>query len=134
MALALLGFLNPVTIVAVMAASVIRGGMKMTEGTVQKVKDQVVASFSEEVENKNVELVDTVTQGAMDNFQKIQDVIAHSMDVEIEEMQKQMEALMQEMEKGKEAIEQQEQVIDTCETDLKKTVGTLDTYLREILA
>lgn len=133
-ALALLGFLNPVTIVAVMAASVIRGGMKMTEGTVQKVKDQVVASFSEEVENKNVELVDTVTQGAMDNFQKIQDVIAHSMDVEIEEMQKQMEALMQEMEKGKEAIEQQEQVIDTCETDLKKTVGTLDTYLREILA
>ncbi len=133
-ALALLGFLNPVTIVAVMAASVIRGGMKMTEGTVQKVKDQVVASFSEEVENKNVELVDTVTQGAMDNFKKIQDVIAHSMDVEIEEMQKQMEALMQEMEKGKEAIEQQEQVIDTCETDLKKTVGTLDTYLREILA
>ena len=49
-----------------------------------------VGLSSEEVENRNLDLVDTVTQGAMENFQKIQDVIAHSMDVEIEEMQKQM--------------------------------------------
>ncbi len=132
-ALALLGCLNPVTIVAVMAASVIRGGIKMTEGTAQKVKGQVAASFSEEVENRNLDLVDTVAQGAMENFQKIQDVIAHSMDVEIEEMQKQMEELMQEMEKGKEAIEKQEQLLDTCEQDLKNTVGELKSYLGEIL-
>lgn len=116
-----------------MAASVIRGGIKMTEGTVQKVKAQVVTSFSEEVENRNLDLVDTVTQGAMENFQKIQDVIAHSMDVEIEEMQKQMEELMQEMEKGKEAIEKQEELLNSCEQGLKNTIGELKSYLGEIL-
>ena len=74
--LAILGILNPFTIIAVIAASVIRGGLKVSEKAVKNAKEQVAATFCEEISGKSMQLVDTVVSGATENFDKIKDIIS----------------------------------------------------------
>lgn len=131
--LAILGFLNPVTIIAVIAASVIRGGLKVSEKAVKNAKEQVASTFCEEISGKSMQLVDTVVSGATENFDKIKDIISNSMDIEIGEMQKQLEGIIRDMEQGKEVIEQKSAQLSEYEKSLKKTAESLDTFIFELL-
>ena len=131
--LAILGFLNPVTIIAVIAASVIRGGLKVSEKAVKNAKEQVAATFCEEISGKSMQLVDTVVSGATENFDKIKDVISNSMDVEIGEMQKQLEGIICDMEQGKEVVKQKSAQLSEYEKQLKGTAENLDTFIFELL-
>ena len=131
--LAILGFLNPVTIIAVIAASVIRGGLKVSEKAVKNAKEQVAATFCEEISGKSMQLVDTVVSGATENFDKIKDIISNSMDVEIGEMQKQLEGIIRDMEQGKEVVQQKSEQLSEYEKQLKGTAENLDTFIFELL-
>ena len=131
--LAILGILNPFTIIAVIAASVIRGGLKVSEKAVKNAKEQVASTFCEEISGKSMQLVDTVVSGATENFDKIKDIISDSMDIEIGEMQKQLEGIIRDMEQGKEVIEQKSAQLSEYEKSLKKTAENLDTFIFELL-
>lgn len=131
--LAILGILNPFTIIAVIAASVIRGGLKVSEKAVKNAKEQVAATFCEEISGKSMQLVDTVVSGATENFDKIKDIISKSMDVEIGEMQKQLEGIIRDMEQGKEVVEQKSAQLSEYEKQLKGTAENLDTFIFELL-
>lgn len=131
--LAILGFLNPFTIIAVIAASVIRGGLKVSEKAVKNAKEQVAATFCEEISGKSMQLVDTVVSGATENFDKIKDIISNSMDVEIGEMQKQLEGIIRDMEQGKEVIQQKSTQLAEYEKKLKAVAENLDTFIFELL-
>ena len=131
--LAILGILNPFTIIAVIAASVIRGGLKVSEKAVKNAKEQVAATFCEEISGKSMQLVDTVVSGATENFDKIKDIISNSMDVEIGEMQKQLEGIIRDMEQGKEVIQQKSEQLSEYEKQLKGTAENLDTFIFELL-
>ncbi len=131
--LAILGFLNPFTIIAVIAASVIRGGLKVSEKAVKNAKEQVAATFCEEISGKSMQLVDTVVSGATENFDKIKDIISNSMDVEIGEMQKQLEGIIRDMEQGKEVIQQKSAQLAEHEKKLKAAAENLDTFIFELL-
>ena len=131
--LAILGILNPFTIIAVIAASVIRGGLKVSEKAVKNAKEQVAATFCEEISGKSMQLVDTVVSGATENFDKIKDIISNSMDVEIGEMQKQLEGIIRDMEQGKEVVQQKSEQLSEYEKQLKGTAENLDTFIFELL-
>ena len=131
--LAILGILNPFTVIAVIAASVIRGGLKVSEKAVKNAKEQVASTFCEEISGKSMQLVDTVVSGATENFDKIKDIISNSMDIEIGEMQKQLEGIIRDMEQGKEVIEQKSAPLSEYEKSLKKTAENLDTFIFELL-
>lgn len=131
--LAILGILNPFTIIAVIAASVIRGGLKVSEKAVKNAKEQVAATFCEEISGKSMQLVDTVVSGATGNFDKIKDIISNSMDVEIGEMQKQLEGIIRDMEQGKEVVQQKSEQLSEYEKQLKGTAENLDTFIFELL-
>ena len=131
--LAILGFLNPFTIIAVIAASVIRGGLKVSEKAVKNAKEQVAGTFCEEISGKSMQLVDTVVSGATENFDKIKDIISNSMDVEIGEMQKQLEGIIRDMEQGKEVIQQKSTQLAEYEKKLKAAAENLDTFIFELL-
>lgn len=131
--LAILGILNPFTIIAVIAASVIRGGLKVSEKAVKNAKEQVAATFCEEISGKSMQLVDTVVSGATENFDKIKDIISNSMDVEIGEMQKQLESIIRDMEQGKEVVQQKSEQLSEYEKQLKGTAENLDTFIFELL-
>ena len=131
--LAILGILNPFTIIAVIAASVIRGGLKVSEKAVKNAKEQVAATFCEEISGKSMQLVDTVVSGATENFDKIKDIISNSMDVEIGEMQKQLEGIIRDMEQGKEVVKQKSAQLSEYEKQLKGTAENLDTFIFELL-
>ena len=129
----ILGILNPFTVIAVIAASVIRGGLKVSEKAVKNAKEQVASTFCEEISGKSMQLVDTVVSGATENFDKIKDIISDSMDIEIGEMQKQLEGIIRDMEQGKEVIEQKSAQLSEYEKSLKKTAENLDTFIFELL-
>ena len=77
--------------------------------------------------------MDKTIDGAVENFDKIKDIISNSMDVEIEEMQKQLEGIIRDMEQGKEVIEQKSAQLSEYEKGLKKTAENLDTFIFELL-
>ncbi len=131
--LALLGLLNPVTIIGVIVASVIRGGLKVSEKAVSKTKEQISDEFCSKVSENSMNLVDEAVNGALENFDKIKEIIGKSLDVEIEEMQRQMESIIHDMEQGEEVIQQKFNQIAECENGLKLTADSLDDFVFELL-
>ena len=114
-------------------SSIIRGGLKVSEKAVKNAKEQVAATFCEEISGKSMQLVDTVVSGATENFDKIKDIISKSMDVEIGEMQKQLEGIIRDMEQGKEVVQQKSEQLSEYEKQLKGTAENLDTFIFELL-
>ena len=114
-------------------SSIIRGGLKVSEKAVKNAKEQVAATFCEEISGKSMQLVDTVVSGATENFDKIKDIISNSMDVEIGEMQKQLEGIIRDMEQGKEVVQQKSEQLSEYEKQLKGTAENLDTFIFELL-
>ena len=131
--LGFLGILNPVTIIAVIVASAVGGGVRAAEKATIKAKAQIADSYCTEISNNSMQLVDKTIDGAVENFDKIKDIISNSMDVEIEEMQKQLEGIIRDMEQGKEVIEQKSAQLSEYEKGLKKTAENLDTFIFELL-
>lgn len=131
--LALLGILNPVTIIGVIAFSVIRGGIKISEKAVTKVKEGVSTEFCSKISQNSMQLVEKVVDGAKENLDKIKDIISGSMDVEIEEMQRQMESIISDMEQGESVIKQKSEQLTECENKLKVIAENLDTFIFELL-
>ena len=99
----------------------------------KNAKEQVAATFCEEISGKSMQLVDTVVSGATENFDKIKDIISKSMDVEIGEMQKQLEGIIRDMEQGKEVVQQKSEQLSEYEKQLKGTAENLDTFIFELL-
>ena len=131
--LGFLGILNPVTIIAVIVASAVGGGVRAAEKATSKAKAQIADSYCTEISNNSMQLVDKTIDGAVENFDKIKDIISNSMDVEIEEMQKQLEGIIRDMEQGKEVIQQKSAQLSEYEKQLKGTAVNLDTFIFELL-
>ena len=131
--LAILGFLNPVTIIGVIAFSVIRGGLKVSEKAEKNAKEQVSAEFCSKISENSMQLVENTINGAMENFDKIRDIISNSMDVEIREMQRQLESIICDMEQGEEVIQQKSAQLAESEKELKAAADRLDTFIFELL-
>ena len=131
--LAVLGMLNPITIIAVIVASVVRGGLKVAEKATEKAKAQISDSYCEGISQNSMQLVEKVLEGAMENFAKVKEIISASMDTEIEEMQRQLEGVIHDMEQGKEVVEQKAAQLDEQENRLKSSADSLDTFIFELL-
>ena len=131
--LAILGFLNPVTIIGVIAFCVIRGGLKVSEKAAKNEKEQVSAEFCSKISENSMQLVENTINGAMENFDKIRDIISNSMDVEIREMQRQLESIICDMEQGEEVIQQKSAQLAESEKELKAAADRLDTFIFELL-
>lgn len=131
--LAVLGMLNPITIIGVIVASVIRGGLKVAEKATEKAKAQISDSYCEGISQNSMQLVDKVLEGAMENFAKVRDIISASMDTEIEEMQRQLENVIRDMEQGKEVVEKKAAQLSQQEERLKKSADSLDTFIFQLL-
>src|SRR5699024_3294643 len=127
--LAVLGMLNPITIIAVIVASVVRGGLKVAEKATEKAKAQISDSYCEGISQNSTQLVEKVLEGAMENFAKVKEIISASMDTEIEEMQRQLEGVIHDMEQGKEVVEQKAAQLDEQENRLKSSADSLDTFI-----
>ena len=131
--LAVLGMLNPITIIAVIVASVVRGGLKVAEKATEKAKAQISDSYCEGISQNSMQLVEKVLEGAMENFAKVKEIISASMDTEIEEMQRQLEGVIHDMEQGKEVVEQKAAQLDEQENRLKSSADSLDAFIFELL-
>ena len=132
-ALTFLGILNPVTVVAVIAASLLHGGMKVSEKAQATAKKKVAESFCEEIGKCSSSLVEAVVVGVSESFDRIRDLISHSLDTEIDDMQKQMDSLLLDLEQGEEGVRQKTAQLDEAEEGLKKTADKLESLVFELL-
>ena len=132
-ALTFLGILNPVTVVAVIAASLLHGGMKVSEKAQATAKKKVAESFCEEIGKCSSSLVEAVVVGVSESFDRIRDLISHSLDTEIDDMQKQMDSLLLDLEQGEEGVRQKTAQLDEAEEGLKKTADELESLVFELL-
>lgn len=129
----LLGALNPITLIGTIAASALFGSKITAAGAVTKAKDKMADSYCETISQNSVQMSEKIIDGAMENFEKVKEVIAKSMSAEIEEMKKQLEGIIADVEKGKENVEQKTLKLNELEDDLRKTAESLDDFIFELL-
>lgn len=131
--LALVGLLNPITIIAVIVASVLHGNFRNQTMIVSKAKEQTVESYCEEISKNSMQFAEKVVDGAKDNFNDIRKLIANSMDAEIKDMKHQMETIIRDMEQGQETITKKENELAECEKKLKGIAEELDSFIFELI-
>ena len=71
--------------------------------------------------------------GVSESFDHIRDLISHSLDTEIDDMQKQMDSLLLDLEQGEEGVRQKTAQLDEAEEGLKKTADELESLVFELL-
>ena len=71
--------------------------------------------------------------GVSESFDRIRDLISHSLDTEIDDMQKQMDSLLLDLEQGEEGVRQKTAQLDEAEAGLKKTADELESLVFELL-
>lgn len=106
---------------------------KVSEKAEKNAKEQVSAEFCSKISENSMQLVENTINGAMENFDKIRDIISNSMDVEIREMQRQLESIICDMEQGEEVIQQKSAQLAESEKELKAAADRLDTFIFELL-
>lgn len=131
--LALVGLLNPVTIIGVMVATIIHGGAKGVSRAEKSAKEQVAETYCEEISKNSSQLVETAVNGVQEELEKVKGMIAQSMDVEIKEMQQQMEGLIKAMEQGQKNIQKEQAKILRCEQRLLQIAENVDSFIFKLL-
>jgi hypothetical protein len=129
LALAFVGFLNPVTIIAVIIASVVGGGMSAKKDILKKVKKGISEEYCNGIMNASSSTVETFVEDIKLKISEIGATIVNSMDTEINEIQLQVENIIKEMELGQENIEKQKKELALKEEKLRKISRELDEFI-----
>lgn len=127
--LSILGLLNPVTIVGVMAAAILGNIFKNESKAVKSIKDtvnnKVVENLSNSADTRSTKLADDICE----KFNKIADSITKAMVVEIKETEDQVQSIIDDLKKGEENVQEKEQTIDKCEEKLNEMCKNLDNLI-----
>ncbi len=129
LALAFVGFLNPVTIIAVIIASVVGGGMSAKKDILEKVKKGISDEYCNGIINASASTVETFVEDIKLKISEIGTIIVNSMDTEIHEIQLQVESIIKEMELGRENIDKQKKELAAKEEQLRRINRELDEFI-----
>ncbi len=129
LALAFVGLLNPVTIIAVIVASVVGGGFAAKKDITKKVKKGISEEFCNNIMNSSSNTVEKFIEDIKIKISEIGEIIVGSMDTEIREIELQVESIIKEMELGKENIEKQKKELDAKEAQLRRISRDLEEFI-----
>jgi len=133
LALAFVGLLNPVTIIAVIIASVLGGGLKAKNDIVKKVKKGVAENYSDKIMGASATTIEHFMEDIKKKISEIGATIVNSMDTEIYEVQLQVESIIKEMELGQENIERQKKELTAKEEQLRRISRDLDEFIYQLV-
>ena len=131
--LMLLGMFNPITVGATIIGMFLFNWGRAQSNAMKKLKENMIAHFTEEMtkseeENTN-ELADQVTA----QFEEIARTIIAGLDVEIGNVSGQMEGIIAEMEQGREKMARREEIIVSCEEEIKGLSIQLDELIFDLV-
>lgn len=128
-----LGFLNPVTIIATLAGLFFYNKNKSQGIAMKKLKEQIQTEIINQLSNNAEDNSTRLANNIGVKYSEIAQQITNAMDTEINETESQINGIIAEMEKGKENIAKREKIIADCETKIKDLSIRLDDLIRRLM-
>lgn len=132
-ALYLIGFFNPFTLVALIAANSIFTLAKSGERMASSVKKAVLDEYCNRINENGEELAQSAVNTALNALGGVKALVSESLGTELSEMQRQMEGIIAEMEQGEENVRLQQKRLDECERQLQDIADNLDTFIFDLV-
>lgn len=127
--LALIGLLNPITIIAVIIGGIIFGGFKQKKQLVEKVKKEVIKNLTDQINQASYNCTDRIVEDVKGKISEFGDLIVSSMDTEINEISIQVEDIIKQLESGEEQVNNRKKELLDCEEKLKVLNVSLDNFI-----
>ncbi|HEX2938895.1 MAG TPA: dynamin family protein [Ruminiclostridium sp.] len=131
--LALLGFLNPITIIGVIIGGMIFGVFNQKKGLVDKVKAKMIETVTEKINQSSFEATDKILDDLKVKITELGNSIVTAMDTELNELRNQVEDIIKQMEAGKAKVEERKQELNACEEKLKLVCQELNDFIYELV-
>ncbi len=128
-----LGFLNPVTIIATLAGLFFYNKNKSQGIAMKKLKDQIQTEIINQLSTNAEDNSTRLSNSIGIKYNEIAQQITNAMDAEIKETENQINGIIAEMEKGKENIAIREKIIADCESKIKHLSIKLDDLIRRLM-
>jgi len=124
--LGIFGLLNPVTAIGVVVAIFLRNISTSEKNAVKRMKQVVVESMINALAEGREENINTVVSSVQKHFGKITDGMVSALDIEINEVNRQVHSVIQELEKGEANVSRREAEISACEASIQRLNTQLD--------
>ena len=129
-----ISMINPVTLIAVLAGTLLVGGVNQNKSkAADEVKLAVSSKIAEEIsknaEKNSADFADKIYT----KFTEIVTGIIDSVDIEIEETDNRIKAIISEMEKGSANIAEKNRLLDECENKIKELSTALDDFIFKLM-
>lgn len=131
--LEMLGFANPITVVALLAGLFVFNRNQNEGMALRKLKEQVQNEIVKQINDSSDDNCARLADGISGKYMEIAEQITTAMDTEISEIESQINGIIAEMEKGKENIAQRESIITCCEEKIKGLSIGLDDLIRRLM-
>lgn len=131
--LGMLGMLNPVTIIGVIIASITLASFSVKGQIVKKVKAEVAKNVLEQINHSQIDSQDEIIKSIKQKIIAIGDLVVNSMDVEINELDKQVQSIISEMEKGQQQVDERLSILASSEQKLITLNTNLDSFIFDLI-
>ena len=131
--LALLGALNPVTLILLIGGTGIFNVVSGQSNALKKVKNAVSDQIVENLRGSMRSKSDELTEKCCQRFEELAETAYSSVDTEIAELNNQIQATINEMKKGEASVKKREAELDTYETEIKELLEQLNGFIFQLL-
>lgn len=131
--LSLLGWFNPFTAIVLIAATVLTGLTSKEEKTIKEIKNKVTNEFVNQISNNAEDDSNAIVDNIAKELAKVSNGISKALNLEIEQVEKEVNDIISEMSKGQENVTARKKVIASCETKIREISTELDAFTFELL-
>jgi len=130
----LFGLLNPITIIAVVAACVIRAVIKNGSALTSKVKDKVIEETLSQINSSANESTEKMVEDIKIKISAIGKTVVDSMNNEINAVQFQVDDIIRRMKLGQNEVDKRKAEIIACEEKIKGLSMDLDNFIFQLIS
>ncbi len=131
--LALLGLLNPVTLITIVASAIIynvgMGPSKIVSKVKNKISEVIIRKLTDDADTMSKQIVDSTIEQLGNLVHKV----SITLETEINDAEGRVKAIIAEMEQGHAHIEERKALINKRENDVRKIATQLDDFVAELL-
>lgn len=131
--LALIGLLNPFTIILVIGAAMLNGILGSKNKAMNMMKVAVRDKMVEELAKQAKPNAEKLAKSVYDKFIEGSNLIATGIDNEINDAQKQVESVIRDLKNGESSVNQKKVLLAECEQHIHKVNTSLDALILELV-
>lgn len=123
--------LNPITVIPMIIAALIQGGLM--EGKLgNKIKEEVGKRFLEQLSNTTIDIVEKVGNGVSSELSKVKNLVDEGLGTEINNIRQQVNNVLAEKQKGQAEVDKKIKQLDMLAQNLDSINHELDTLISQV--